>query len=297
MPRTIKGKPSDHAITHRQRVLNHFFDSMYPSFSENTMNLLCSAISYFMYSSLPSKWGFDDPPSMFQHPPVVSENLVSDMHNGSVEPVPGIKRIVGGRSIELTDGSVIDVDAIVFATGYRPNFSLIEVDGDEYDFRQLYRSIFPLKYSKSLAFAGFGITLFPALAMYDLSAMYISQVFAGLTSLPSRDIMQSVVMKQEKWRLDRLAQRGGSSGVTEGIFPLGPWLADLATTLGLGLDENLGYGVEGWKFWWQDRKFCDVLMGGLDSPHIYRVFDGEGKRKIWEGARAEICKVNGVAPL
>ncbi|KAI8274136.1 hypothetical protein K4K56_001884 [Colletotrichum sp. SAR 10_98] len=42
-----------------------------------------------------------------------------------------------------------------------------------------------------------------------------------------------------------------------------------------------------------EPRFCSILMGGVYSPHIYRVFDG--KRKKWGGARREIERLYKVA--
>jgi dimethylaniline monooxygenase (N-oxide forming) len=67
---------------------------------------------------------------------------------------------------------------------------------------------------------------------------------------------------------------------------------------GTQVNEKLGWGWEGWKFWWGDRTLYKLIMDGIPTPFVYRLWEGrEGGRKTWEGARAEIYKVNGlVAP-
>lgn len=65
------------------------------------------------------------------------------------------------------------------------------------------------------------------------------------------------------------------------------WANDAA---GTGVNEYLGYGLKGWWFWLTNMRLCNVLMGGVYSPHLYRVF--EGKRRKWDGAGAEIERVN-----
>ena len=76
------------------------------------------------------------------------------------------------------------------------------------------------------------------------------------------------------------------------------WLNDAA---GNRVNEMLGWGREGWKFWWNDRKLYKLLVDGIDTPFLYRVFEGrkgidgeERGRKKWEGARGVIFRVNGV---
>lgn len=70
------------------------------------------------------------------------------------------------------------------------------------------------------------------------------------------------------------------------------WTAWADRTAGTGVNEYLGWGWKGWKFWFQEPRFCSLLMGGIYSPHIYRYFDG--KRKKWGGARAEIERLHRV---
>jgi dimethylaniline monooxygenase (N-oxide forming) len=46
--------------------------------------------------------------------------------------------------------------------------------------------------------------------------------------------------------------------------------------------------------WWQDRQVYSILVNGIWSPHIYRLFDPSrpnGRRK-WDGAREAIIRVN-----
>jgi dimethylaniline monooxygenase (N-oxide forming) len=61
-------------------------------------------------------------------------------------------------------------------------------------------------------------------------------------------------------------------------------------TAGMRVDEMLGYGLKGWGFWLRDWKFCNLLMGGIESPLVDRQF--EGKRKKWEDARRSIVEQN-----
>lgn len=68
------------------------------------------------------------------------------------------------------------------------------------------------------------------------------------------------------------------------------WMDWVNEVAGTNLGQNLGYGLAGWKFWLSDRKFCNMLMDGLLSPHAYRLF--AGKRKAWDGARDAIIAMN-----
>ena len=68
------------------------------------------------------------------------------------------------------------------------------------------------------------------------------------------------------------------------------WLNEVA---GTGVLERLGsWSLEGWKFWWNERAFYSLLMGGVDTPFAYRLFDTGRGRKPWPGAREAIEKSN-----
>ena len=54
------------------------------------------------------------------------------------------------------------------------------------------------------------------------------------------------------------------------------WVND---AVGTGVNVMLGYGAQGWRFWWSDTAVGRLCMDGICSPHIYRVFPG--KRKMW----------------
>jgi dimethylaniline monooxygenase (N-oxide forming) len=59
---------------------------------------------------------------------------------------------------------------------------------------------------------------------------------------------------------------------------------------GTGVDENLGYGWKGWRFWWRERKLSDLMMRGVMTPYMYKMFDG--RRKKWDGAKDAIVAAN-----
>jgi dimethylaniline monooxygenase (N-oxide forming) len=70
----------------------------------------------------------------------------------------------------------------------------------------------------------------------------------------------------------------------------GPWYTFLNSAAGTGVDENLGYGLKGWKFWMREGKLSNLMMRGVMTPYMYRVFDG--RRRKWEGARDAIVAAN-----
>jgi dimethylaniline monooxygenase (N-oxide forming) len=248
------------------------------------------------------EWGFSPAPSLKQSVPIISDNLVDALESGKIKPVPAIHRLNAKNTVELTNGASITVDCIIWCTGYRADFSIVE---DEYDptrdttstwkaspgsngkpLPRLYQNIFSLKEPQSLAYLGAAAFPSPAFQLYDLASMAVAQVWKGTSSLPSKDEMAKTVDEHHKW-VCGLAQRGS---VYPGIVKPGPWMTWVNDTAGTGVNDMLGYGIAGWSFWYREREFCKILMDGIYSPHIYRLFDG--KRKKWDLAKEAILKAN-----
>lgn len=82
----------------------------------------------------------------------------------------------------------------------------------------------------------------------------------------------------------RIAKPGSPPGDLE------KWLNDV---IGNEMNENLGWGVQGWKFWWNEYRLWKVIVDGVDTPYVYRLFDG--RRKKWDGAKEAIYRQNGRA--
>src|SRR5690606_344440 len=61
---------------------------------------------------------------LFQTLPVVNSELLHAIGHGRVTPVPDIARF-HPDAVELTDGTSIEPDLVVFATGYRPRFEFL----------------------------------------------------------------------------------------------------------------------------------------------------------------------------
>lgn len=234
--------------------------------------------------------------------PVVSDNLVSYLEEGSISSVPGIRRVLSDSQVELQDGTCVEVDAIIWCTGYKSDFGMIDSKFDPscYPRRwmdapgsngkplfRLYHNIFSVEKPESLAFIGYVHATTGGFPIFDMTSMAIAQVWAKKSKLPARRKMIAAVDKHHKW-LAGHARR--SPNVSPGHCDTGVWLRAMDSLAGTGVNEYLGYGWKGWSFWLRERKFCNMMMGGIWSPHIHRVF--EGKRRRWEGAREAIVQVN-----
>lgn len=234
--------------------------------------------------------------------PLVSDKLVPCLEDGSISSVAGIKRILSDTSVELQDGTSVDVEAIIWCTGYKSDFSMIDAQFDPTCYPQpwldaagsngkplfrLYHNIFSVKKPDSLAFLGNVHITLSGFHIFDMASMAVAQVWAKKSLLPSLPAMNAAVDKHHEWLADE-AKR--TSNVSPGQCDAGAWVGAMDELAGTGVNEYLGYGLKGWLFWLRHRNFCNMLMGGIWSPHIHRVF--EGKRKRWDGAGEAIVKVN-----
>lgn len=68
------------------------------------------------------EWGFEPA----QVTPIVSDSLVDCLERGSIQSVKGIKRVVGDTRVELVNDEVLDVDVLIWCTGYQADFSMLE---------------------------------------------------------------------------------------------------------------------------------------------------------------------------
>ena len=284
-------------------------------------------------------WNFKPAPSIVTNRPVVSDDLVAYLRTGSIISVAGVKRFVDDCHVELDDGddgSILQVDAVVFATGYTADLSLMpdhnpllleqpslppppspqnqdqHQDQDQQhqhppQLARLYKNIFLPSHPLSIAYLcnwtlGDGI-----MPIADLASMAITQVWKRTFPLPSQEQMNRDIDAQHAWALARSNSNldrstttttkgpGGGTAFLREIVHQGPWIAWLHCAAGTGVNAKLGYGVSGWAFWAWEPALCGLLMRGVDSPHVMRLFEtatpGKG-RKRWRGARGAILRVN-----
>ncbi|MCJ1354888.1 MAG: hypothetical protein MMC33_004878 [Icmadophila ericetorum] len=299
-----KARPTDHKLTRRVQGLGFWVANAAP---EVSAKLAAWVLGRQMKKTTPNfhnEWGLLPVPPVTHSPPIMSDYMLDLLASNSVTSVPGIRRFVGENEIELRNGTTISGDAVIICTGYYFDFSLMSPDAGPTAFDQpewattphsngtrysrLYRGLLSSKYPDSLAFIGaYRGHSFAAFANGDLISQAIAQLWKGAYSMPSKqetntwcDSNYRYLLKQ--LALHRLPKVGDRPGKLE------PWLNEVA---GNGINEKLGWGWEGWKFWWNEQRLYRMLMDGIDTPYVYRLFDG--RRKKWKGAREAVYQTNG----
>lgn len=302
LPRICLGAPLDLIITRQKNAVKFILDRYLPSLSRWVFDTMIEQYSKKSFTFDPS-WRLSPAPSLANHQPVISDNLVSSLAAGDITSVHGLKRFISAKKVELLDGTILEVDAVVLCTGYEPDFSHtpdfspLEAGDNKkaginnVPLARLYQNVFPPQYATSLAYTNYVALTEGAITYNDIIAMAIAQVFKGACTLPSAAVMDVEISKHHAW----VRSLGQNDSVYTGIIRPGPWFRFMNAAAGTGVDENLGYGLEGWKFWMRERKLCNLMMSGVMTPFMYRVF--EGRRKKWDGAREAILHANELASV
>ncbi|KAM0276608.1 hypothetical protein ACHAQH_006565 [Verticillium albo-atrum] len=316
LPRMVKGKAFDHGTSRRMGTFIRFIGSLAPRFTSSLMGKGMRSMVFKNFPFLASHPSFA-PSRMLENPlhrlPFFSDKLPYHLRDGTVITVPGISEVSGPRSVLLTDGrELTDLDAIIICSGYSYDSTIIQGKGDPVDpsqapdnfeqfhsapfcnpqrrFPRLYHGFLSEQYPESLAVVGQLVIMKPIFVVYDLVAMSIASMWAGNAPLPSKEEMKRDIDGHYKFVVKTLHQGPMPHlGFRTDYKELYAWLN---RTAGTGVMEKLGWGREGWSFWWQDRKFHKLLMNGLDLPMVYRLFDTEKGRASWLGARAAIEQAN-----
>lgn len=299
LPRGINGQPFDHIQSFRLFTTQNTVLRYFPKFGERISDHYLRRLQDKSFALRP-EWDFEPA----QKIPLVSDDLVACLTYGSVKSVKGVKRILNATEVQLEDGKKFDVDVLIWCTGYKPDFSMIDprfnptvrtpssewsaaLGSNGKSLFRLYHNIFSLEKPDSLAFLGcvrFEIGEFQIL---DMASMAIAQVWKGASKLPNKAVMNAEADTREVWLADLASRR---PNVSPGNVDAATWTRAIDDLAGTGINEYLGYGWDGWLFWLKDRALCNSLMGGIWTPHIYRVFNG--KRKKWDGAKQTIEQLN-----
>lgn len=139
--------------------------------------------------------------------PTVSSELFTLLGSGRLRAKPAI-RSREGRRVHFSDGSVEELDAIVYATGYRISFpffdpTFLDVRANELP---LYLRVFHARHP-GLYFIGFCQPLGPIMPIAEAQAKLVAAHVVGKYQLPRRQRMESI----ERTERERVRQRFGDS--------------------------------------------------------------------------------------
>ena len=130
--------------------------------------------------------------------PSVSGEFLTRVGCGDIKMKPNIERFEGGK-VRFTDGSVEDVDVVIYATGYNVEFpfldkSVVEVKDNHIPlFKRVMRPGIPNLFFMALA------QPLPTLTNFaEQQARWLAAYLAGDYALPSKEEMERIIVEDEK---------------------------------------------------------------------------------------------------
>ncbi|GAP85402.1 putative dimethylaniline monooxygenase 2 [Rosellinia necatrix] len=161
-------------------------------------------------------WRLGQAPSLaYVHPVVEPENLIPALRRGDITPVYGFKEFAGASEVLLSDGSVLEVDVVIFCTGYEMDFSImpeLEMDGafghplrtagelskegiwhgardaqSQPHIPRLYQMMFPPRYASSVAIISWMSPQENMWCAAELASMAVAQIWAAEVAAGSTD--------------------------------------------------------------------------------------------------------------
>jgi dimethylaniline monooxygenase (N-oxide forming) len=304
MSRWRNGLPADLIVTSFRRRITYFLNKHFPNLTNKLADFALTLVQKKYQDKVDPAWGLGNPASVTLSISLVMEEIIDLLHEGKVTSMAGIKRFIGPRSVEFTDGTVLDdIDAVVCCTGYLADFDLapfIEMSTPKMDMAgkpyggppiaRLFMNLFPPAHADSmavLAYSQFGKN--NGFSFSDVTSMAVSNIWRGISSemVPNRTKLEQAVDKHHAWVASRwqLDHNIDVSMVRQWEFQ-----GFLHKAAGTGM-ENLGWGPKGWLFWLRDPKMSYLMNHGAETAHAFRFFE-TGKRRVWPGAREAIIHIN-----
>ena len=264
-----------------------------PSAAFRIFNKNVIRLSHDSFGSLPAQWRLNEiPPSQMANP-IVNDKIADLLYKREVEIVLPIRKMTKTGIVELTDGRLLpDVDTIILCTGYHYDFSLVpnaldptreknpiwdsskRTNGRE--LHRLYQGFFSLECPDSLVFLG--VCGYPSsqMPLYDLITMAVAQVWKGAVNLPPKAEMKAEVNKRHAFLLASAHEDGPA--ILPHRMNVGVWMKWLHDTAGTGFNEKLTYEWKAWWNWIWGFRYISNFMTGVNSPHLWRLFEGRRKK-------------------
>merc|ERR1711972_1014780 len=121
--------------------------------------------------------------------------------------------------VVLTDGSEMEVDMVIFGTGFTKSYAYLEPALREKLNRQsdglyLYRNMFPTQVL-DLCFVGSEVSTFNNILTQGLQALWLRHVLTGYVALPSVEAMDAVIEKERAWKRSWMPKKGDRAAILQ----------------------------------------------------------------------------------
>ena len=152
----------------------------------------------------PTDYGLPKPDhKLAEAHPTVSSELLPRIGHGRIKPKPNIERLEG-RQVRFVDGSVEEIDVIVYCTGYRISFPFLDAEliSTEDNRVRLYRRVVHPE-RQGLYFIGLVQPLGAIMPIAEEQSKWVADLLLGDVALPSRRRMRQVIAREDA----RMAKR------------------------------------------------------------------------------------------
>ncbi|KAL5009056.1 hypothetical protein ScPMuIL_014637 [Solemya velum] len=208
----------------------------------------------------------------------ISDDLVNRILVGSLSVKSNVREFKGDGVI-FDDGCEVNVDVVVFATGYRIEFPFLDDSILTVDDRvaHLYKQMLPFHHEQTtLGVVGLVAAFSPVPPLCELQSRWIVRVFKGHIKLPSRGEMEAI-FEEQKANIEEQVGKESRYTLQVDYFE---YVNDIAGEIGCRPDLK--------EIFLRDRPFWKQLVFGPLVPQQWRLV-GPGK---WDGAEESIRSVD-----
>jgi cation diffusion facilitator CzcD-associated flavoprotein CzcO len=195
LPKYILGRPADTVVKTIPQV---------PLKLQRRMG----AILQRLVSGKPEDFGLPTPNHNFlEAHPTVSSELLLRLGSGDAVAKPDVAELMGDR-VRFADDSVEEIDAIIYATGYKISFPFFAEDfiSAPENKLSLYKRMF-MPGMEDLVFVGLGQAIPTIFPFAELQAKLAGRYFAGDYALPGEDEMRRTIARDEKRDIAHFSNR------------------------------------------------------------------------------------------
>jgi dimethylaniline monooxygenase (N-oxide forming) len=180
--------------------VDRWFDTRLVGFLPAWLDDLMTTALYRCVVGRPDRLGLPRPPrGMGAIFPTIAENLVNRLGDGRIRVVRAPVRYEG-RTVHFADGTHEEVDAIVYATGYRMTFPFLDpqlLHAQDNRLRLFLRTFHPLHPTLSVIGGYQAQAQWGFLPLMEAQARLVAAHLAGRYALPAARAMESSIARDE----------------------------------------------------------------------------------------------------
>jgi dimethylaniline monooxygenase (N-oxide forming) len=156
---------------------------------------------------------------LFNGGQILSYEFRDMLRKGEVGALQGAISRFTASGVELSDGTALDADIVVFGTGFTKSYAYLEpmIQANlnrQRDGLYLYRNIFPTQV-RDLCFIGAETSTFNNILTQGLQALWLRQVLSRKLELPSIVDMDATVAREQEWKQSWMPGKGDRAAILQ----------------------------------------------------------------------------------